>query len=1030
MQINAQTRVIKGNVSESNGDAVIGATVAISGTSLGTTTDSGGNFSMELPPELPKDATLSVSYIGYVTQKRTINNESNFNFLLEEALVKLDEIVVVGYGTQKKATLTGSVAAVNNEQIMTTKSGNVQNMLTGKLPGLRVIQKTSEPGQFTNQFDIRGLGNPLLVVDGVPRGDFPRMDPNDIESVSILKDASAAIYGMRAANGVVLITTKKGEKGKAKIEYSGYYGIQTPAEILQPLDAWDRAILYNEVSMRSTSTPMITYDEAYFKQLKNGEMPNTDWYDAILQPTAPQQQHNLSFSGGRDFIDYYVNFGYNEQGSFFRTNSANYNRYNLRSNLNAQITKDLKASLKLNVMMDETNRQNMDSWQIFSMLWRSRPTDPVYANNTEPYFYHPDVEFNPAAVIRPDLSGYVKNKKNLFQSNMQFDYNVPFVKGLTASAMFSYDKVYDDNSNFKKEYSEYRYNPVTDTYVGDWMRNSKTNLVRQYNNSYTTLWNLRLNYDNTLIDAHHVSALLLYEESYNQGYDFRAMRYFEIPIPYLFAGNSENQEGTGSGLNENASRALVGRLNYDYKSKYMAELSFRYDGSSKFPEGSQWGFFPSVLLAYRISEESFLKDNISFLSNLKLRGTWGKLGDDGASQFQFIEGYDYPQSYHNKQNLPRGYVFGNTFVNALGFRNAPNYDLTWYTATMLNVGIDADLWNGLFGFSADIFKRDRDGLLDTPAIVVPGTFGSGISQANLNADRTKGFEIELKHRNRIGSLNYNVSAFVQITRNMWVERLQPDRSHSYDYWRNNIVGRYNDIWFGKGAAGRFGSYAEIANSVYSNGATLPGDPIYEDWDGNGVIDDQDNHPIATTISSNTNLPGTNLNDTRNYPRMNFGLTLGGQWKWIDFTLLFQGAGMSYVGYGEQLLNPLAWDGNALSMLYDRWHPTDPMKDPYDPTNTWIAGYYPYGRTRAETTSAFNIQDGTYLRLKSGEVGFTVPKNLLFAKTGVKNLRLFVNAYNILTFTGVRGLDPEKPSEVYGYLYPLNRTINFGGTLTF
>jgi TonB-linked SusC/RagA family outer membrane protein len=989
-------------------------------------TDINGRFSL---PDVTANAVLTVSYIGYVQQRITVGNQSVLNIQMAEDVAALDEVVVIGYGTQKKATLTGSVVAINNEQIMVTKSGNIQNMFTGKLPGLRVIQKTSEPGQFTNQFDIRGLGNPLLVVDGVPRGDLPRMDPNDIESVSILKDASAAIYGVRAANGVVLITTKRGEKGKAKIEYSGYYGIQVPAEVLQPLNAWDRAILYNETTMRSTSTPRKEYDESYFEQLSKGELPDTDWYDAIMRNSAPQQQHNISISGGTEKTDYYVNFGYTDQASFFKTNSANYNRYNLRTNLNAQITRDLRASIKLNMIMDETNRQNMSSWEIFAMLWRSRPTDPLYANNTAPYFYHPDIEFNPAASIYTDVSGYVSDKKNIMQSNMQLDYDVPLIKGLTASVMFSYDKTYNDNANFKKEYAEYRYNAVTESYETT-LRNSKTNLNRSYSNSYTALWNARLNYDNIFVEAHHVNALLLYEESYNQGYDFRAFRYFDIPIPYLFAGNTENQEGTGSGLTENASRAMVGRLNYDFKGKYMGEFSFRYDGSSKFPKGKQWGFFPSTLLAYRISEESFIKDNIPFLQNLKIRGTWGKLGDDGASQFQFIEGYDYPQSYHNKQNVPRGTVFGNTFVNALGFRNAPNYDLTWYTATMLNLGIDADLWNGLFGFSADIFKRDRDGLLDTPAIVVPGTFGSGISQANLNADRTKGFEVELRHRNKIGEFNYNVSAFVQMTRNMWVNRLQVNRSNSYDYWRNNIVGRYNDIWFGKGAAGTFGSYEEIANSVYSNGATLPGDPIYEDWDGNGVIDDQDKYPIATTTSSNANLPGTNLNDTRNYPLMNFGLTLGGQWKWVDFSMLFQGAGMSYIGYGNMLLNPLAWDGNALEMLYDRWHPADSDEDPYDPSNTWISGYYPYGRTRAEETSKFNIQSGTYLRLKSAELGFTLPRNIVFEKTGIKNIRIFANAYNLLTITGVKGLDPEKPAETYGYLYPLNRTFNFGGTLTF
>jgi TonB-linked SusC/RagA family outer membrane protein len=944
---------------------------------------------------------------------------------MEEDVAALEEVVVVGYGTQKKATLTGAVVAVNNEQIIATKNLNIQNMLTGKLPGLRVIQKTSEPGQFTNQFDIRGLGSPLLIVDGVPRGDMPRMDPNDIESVSILKDAAAAIYGVRAANGVVLITTKSGEKGKAKIEYSGYYGIQTPAEILQPINAYDRAILYNETTMRNTTVPVKTYDEEYFRQLLNGELPDTDWYAAVLKDTAPQQQHNVSVSGGSDRIDYYVNLGYNDQGSFFRTNSANYQRYNLRSNLNAQITKDLKAGVKLNLIMDETNRQNYTSANIFSNLWRSRPNDPLYANETAPYYYHSDNLPNVAAMIDPDLVGFVSNKKNMFQSNLSLDYTVPFIKGLSARLMYSYDKTYDDNSEYRKMYNEYRYNAANDTYQ-TYPMNQSNHLRRYFANSYTTLWQASLNYENTFFETHNVSGLLLYEESYGQNYNISASRYFEIPIPYLFAGNTENQVGDGSGLSESANKALIGRLNYDYSGKYLLQLTFRYDGSSKFPKGKQWGFFPGVELGYRISEEAFIKDRLPFVQNLKLRGTWGKLGDDGASAFQFVEGYDYPQSSHSRIGVPRGYVFGSTFVNALGFRNAPNLDLTWYTATMKNIGIDVDMWNGLFGFSFDLFRRDRDGLLDNPSVVVPSTFGAGISQANLNADRTKGFEAALRHYNRVNKdFSYGVTGHVSVTRNMLTKKVQPDRSNSRDYWRNNQVNRYTDIWFGHGSAGVYQSYEDVANSFYSNAGTLPGDPIYEDWNGDGVINDDDKHPIATTTE-----PTKGFTDKRNYPLMNLGLTLDAQWKWFDFNVLFQGAAMSYVSYGEQLLEPLAWEGNALSLLFDRWHPVDPDKDPYDPSNQWVSGYYPYGKTRADIDSEFNIQNGAYVRLKNIELGFTLPPNFVSDKLGVKNLRLFVNAYNMLTITGVRGVDPEKPTETSGYLYPLNRTFNFGGTLTF
>jgi len=1019
-----QQATISGTVIDEQGEPLPGVSVAIKGATTGTVSDADGKFSI---PITGKNTVLQFSYLGYVSQEVVVKEQRSLTITMKEDVKQIDEVVVVGYGTQKKATLTGSVVAINNEQLTITKNNNVENMMTGKLPGLRVVQKTSEPGQFTNQFDIRGLGTPLVIVDGVPRGDFPRMDANDIESISILKDASAAIYGVRAANGVVLITTKNGSNQKATIEYSAYYGIQTPAEELRPLNAYNRALLFNETTMRSLNNPTKVYDEQYFQDLAAGKMPDTNWYNEILRNTAPQQQHNISVKGGTDKYNYYVNLGYNNQGSFFKTNSSNYDRYNLRTNLNATIVDHLKASVKLNLITDQTNRQNYDAWTIFKALWRSKPTDPVFANNTSPYYNHPtsgDIE-NVVPLIHPELSGEVNNKKTILQSNLALNYEAPFLKGLSANFMFSYDKTFNDDSNFKKEFNEYTYNPAIDDYT-IYTRNSKTQLTRTFSTSYSKLWNLSLNYDNTFAQMHHVGALLLYEESYGQSYDFHAMRYFSMPVPYLFAGDTANQEGNGSGLSESANRALVGRVNYDYLGKYLVEFAFRYDGSSMFPKGKQWGFFPSVQLGYRISEEPFIKNNISFINNLKIRGSLGKLGDDSSNQtFMHIEGFDYPAS-DNSRDLPNGYVFGSTFVNALGFRNAPNPDITWYTSTMKNIGIDIDLLHRLIGLSFDLFQRDRDGLLDTPSIIVPGTFGSGISNANLNADRTKGFELELRHHSRIAhDFNLDVSGFVSMTRSMLTKKVQPSRTNSYDYWRNNLVNRYGDIWFGYGSAGVFQNWNDIANSIYSNSGTLPGDPIYQDWNGDGVIDDSDKHPIATTTN-----PDKSFQDQRNYPLMNFGLSIGAQYKRLDLTLHFQGSAMSYVSYGEQLLNPLSWDGNALPILYDRWHPVNPDANPYDPSLQWASGRYPYGKTRADANSSFNIQNGAYLRLKNTELGFTVPKKVLPNVLKISQFRLFVNAYDLLTFTKVIGLDPEKPTELYGYMYPLNRTFNFGGTITF
>ena len=1026
-----QQIAISGTITDETGEPMPGVSVAVKGTTIGMASNSDGKFSINVPSE---GSVLTFSYLGFVKQEITVGRNRILNIKMVEDTQQLGELVVVGYGNQKKETITGAVVAVQSKELLNTKNTNIQNMLTGKLPGVRNIQKTAEPGVFNNQFDIRGLGSPLMVVDGVPRGDFFRLDPNDIETISVLKDASAAVYGMRAANGVILITTKSGEKGTAKIEYSGYYGIQVPAEILRPNNTHDRGMLFSENLMRgSRSSPNRgRYNDAWFESLARGEINDTDWYGAALKGSAPQQQHNISARGGSEKMDYFINFGFTNQQSFWTTNASNYDRYNLRANINAYITNRLKAGLRLNMITDRTKRQRQGTNELFKCLWRHIPEDPLYANNNPQYLFNGYADHgNILAVIDPELSGFIDNKRNIIQSNMSLEYTFP-VKGLKGEFLYSYDMSFNDNTEYQKQYSTYHYDAANDVYIMSGLYPAtKTNLNRSYRNDNSRMWNVRLKYDNLFLNMHRVNALLLYEERYSQNYDFRALRYYDIPIPYLFAGNTEGQIGSGSGLDENANRAVVGRLNYEFNGKYLTEFSFRYDGSSRFPKGKQWGFFPSVQIGYRISEESFIKNNLSFISNMKLRATWGQTGDDSTGSYQFVEGYDYPATGGGANTLPNGAVFGTTFVNAVGFRNAPNPDITWMKATMKNIGLDADFQRDIIGFSFDLFQRDLSDILTNPVRNIPNTFGTGMSQANLNARTTKGLEIELRHKNRFNDFRYLVKGFVQLTRSTWTKRDQTERSNSYDNWRNNLVGRWNDVWFGKASNGVYQNWEQIENSPFATVGTLPGDPIYVDWNGDGIINTDDDHPIAITTSSDANtLPSNNPLNERNYPLMNFGISLDGSWKYFDFNVLFQGAAMSYVGYVEQLASALAWNGNGLALHMDRWYPADPNANPWDPTIQWVKGYYPYGNNRAELYSEFNIQKGDYLRLKSAEIGFTVPKNMVVDKLGVKNLRFFVNSYNLLTFTGVRGLDPEHPSETYGYLYPLNRTFNFGGTITF
>lgn len=1019
----AQEVTIKGKVTENSGAGIPGVSIVIKGTVIGTITDGDGQYSIS---NVPENSVLRFSFVGMKTLEVAVENQTSISVTMVEDAIGIEEVIAVGYGTQKKATLSGAVSSIKSEDIVASKNQNVQNMLTGKLAGVRVVQKTSEPGVFNNQFDIRGFGSPLIVIDGVPRGDIQRIDPNEIESISVLKDASAAVYGVRAANGVVLVTTKKGQRGAPKLSYSMYYGMQMPAEILKPVGAVDRMTLYNEKTMRSVSNPSLTFSDEEFQKFYDGTKTSTDWYDAVMRDYAPQQQHNMSMSGGADRIDYFVNLGYLNQDGFWSSGDLTYERFNMRSNINAKVSDRINFSLKLNGILDNRNAPNTDAWNIYKALWRTVPDEPIYANNTQPYYQKMSSDIdNVAAMINSDVSGFEKKDTKIFNSSMELSYDVPGIKGLVAKGLFSYDTRITDNSDYSNSYNEYRYDEATAAFTAI-TKNAPTSLNRSYGVSNRTLYQVSLNYTKTFAVKHNVDALLLLEGAKSKGDNIFASREFSIPLPYLFAGNAENQVGTANsdGISEYASNGFVGKLNYNYAGKYLLDLNFRYDGSSRFPENEQWGFFPGGSIGWRISEESFIKDNFSFVDNLKIRASYGKMGDDGALDYQYLSGYDYPNtSGYYQKNYPTGYKFDGLYTNALGFRAAPNPNITWYTVKTFDIGLDGDLWNGKLGFTVDYFNRERDGLLANRLISIPGSFGSTMPQENLNGDQTNGLELELRHRNKIGELSYNVSGNVAIarTKRLYVERA--NSGNSYDNWKKNKTDRYNDIWFGLGEAGRYQSYEEIANStVFTSISTLPGDYIYEDWNQDGVIDENDDHPIATTRFVDDKA-------TTGYPLLNFGINIGLQYKSFDLNMLFQGASMYYIGMSESLSTPLMWDGNALEYFMDRWHPVDPKSDPFNPSNKWVAGDYAYGSHAADTDSEFGMQNGSYMRLKNIELGFSIPKQLL-NKIKIQKARLFVNGYNLLTLTGVKGIDPEHPGDLSGYMYPLNQTINFGAEITF
>lgn len=1017
-----QQQKVTGFVTDAqNGEPIAGANVIIEGTTIGVITDMDGKFTLEVPNS---DAVLLVSFLGYNTEKIAVGNQTTLDIKLIADIKNLEEVVVVGYGTQKKPTLTGAIASINSEEISATKNQNVQNMLTGKVAGVRVVQKTSEPGSFNNLFDIRGLGSPLYVIDGVPRGDLARLDGMDIESITVLKDASASVYGMRAANGVVLVTTKKGKKGKPEMTYSGYYGIQIPAEVLKPVDALTRMELMNERDLRNNYlSPTLTFTDEQMDAYRNGTLKSTDWYDATIRNAAPQQSHNLGVSGGSETMNYYFNFGYSTQEGFFKSNSLNYEKANLRANIDAKITERLKFSVKLSGIMDNTMRQDMTTREVFKLLWRSLPSQPIYANNNPNYLQKPtgDIQ-NAIGATSIDLSGYNKTTNKIFTSSAELSYDIPFIKGLTAKGMVSYDPKFIDGYYYGKSYKEYNYDAATDTYSGV-DKNAPGSFQRTNRFLQNYLYQVSLTYNQTFAQKHNVKLLGLMEAARSKSDQMSAKRFLSIPIDQLYVGDALLQEGTSSNdqIYNYTSNGFVGRANYDYAGKYLVEYSFRYDGSSRFPKDKRWGFFPNYQLGWRISEESFIKNNFSFIDNLKVRGTYGILGDDAsADAYSFISGYDYPYAGGSTQQgkYPSGYFFDGVFTNVLGFRAPANMDVTWYTSKTVDLGLDLDLWKNKLGFSVDLFKRDRDGLLANRNVTVPSTFGTNMPQVNINSDQTRGLDLEIRHRNKIGDFDYSVVGTFSYTRTKRIHvegNNKISQGNSMDNWKTGQESRYGDVWFGTEGDGQYQSFDEIALSNVPTGTgTLPGDFKYKDWNNDGVIDGNDDHPIA-------------INGTT--PLMFFGLNLSADYKGFDLNMMFQGAAMAYVAYAEQLATPLAWDGNALDYLTNRWHPVDPKANPYDPSNQWVSGKYQYGAKAGDVNSTHMIQDGKYIRLKTVELGYSLPKKWL-KSVRISNMRVYVSGYNLLTLTKIEALDPEHPAEDSGYTYPLNKTINFGVNLSF
>lgn len=1024
---NYQGRQITGTVIDETGTSLPGVSVLIQGTADGTVTDNDGKFTITVPSD---ESELVFSFIGYTTQRITVGNRSVVDISLTTDVTNLGEVVVMGYSTQKKATLTGAVSVIENKDIVRTKNENVLNSMTGKLPGVRIVQRSAAPGAYDTQIDIRGMGDPLFVIDGIVRDKdfFSRMSSEEIESVSILKDGSAAVYGLRAANGVVVVTTKKGTSnpdGKVDITLNSSYSWQQFLYVPKSVNAVDYMTLRNEQvaqdfgkSYPNRATPI--YTEEQIEEYRNGTKQSYDWFDKVFKKTTPQTQTDLTVNGGNEKIRYFFNLGYSKQDGSYRSGDYSSSRWNMRTNIDAQITKRLSARIALGAIMINTEQPNGTGWTTYKQTWLALPIAPFYANDN-PLYPNGDTQLLPQGTnmmvqTDADYVGLNTSKDRRYNGTLTLEYQIPGVDGLSAKGMYDYAPSMPDNTNYKRAYAEYTYIPGTEKYLRADL-NTPSNIGRTINVSYSTNMQLGLHYHHSFLRDHNVSSFLIYEERYNAWDGINASRNLLVNSEYLFAGEDLEQRATQSDVGDQASRSLIGSVNYDFRGKYLLDFKFRYDGSSRFPEGKRFGLFPSISLGWRLSEEIFIKDNLTFLSDLKLRGSYGEMANDAiAGNYPPATGYGLsPNEY--------GWYYNGVLTGGVLPQAIPNPNLTWYNAKAYNAGVDFGLLHQKLTGTFDIYKRDLTGILATSAAVIPGTVGANLPQENLNSERNFGYEISLKYTNTFKDLNYYVGGQLSATKRMRTHWLETPAGNSYDNWKNRTSGRYSDIWWGNESQTQFTSYEQIQNFNRPLGqGTLPGDWALNDWNGDGVVNDDDKHPIASL----------------GRPVFNYGISLGGNWKGLDLALDFQGAWGVYVQYSEVLTEALPFGGqNTLDYFMNRWHPADPNADYFNPNTQWVGGYYPATGHDGRRTGTNGVQNASYMRLKTAQIGYTLP-NAWLSRIKMKSVRFYVSGYNLLTFTGLKNADPERPTAAVNpgdptvdfYNYPVNKTYTVGATVKF
>ncbi|MDR0792379.1 MAG: TonB-dependent receptor [Chitinophagaceae bacterium] len=1007
---------ITGTVQNEKSEPVPNASITIKGSAKGTTSGKDGSFHIDVPSG---NSVLVVSSIGYQEQEITVGLQTTLLIKLVSSSNQLEQIVVVGYGTQKRTSVTAAVSTISGNDIAAKPVADLSNSIGGRVAGIIFTQDAGEPGNDGANLLIRGIsttGNtqPLVIVDGIPRS-FNQLDPHSVASITILKDAAAvAPYGMAGANGVILITTKRGKTGDPTLEYSGYVGWQNPTRLTKFVNAFQYASMRNVANENVGSPDVYTADE--LQKFKDGSepdiYPNHNVLKELITPNALITGHNLAFSGGSEKLRYYGGFGYlNQQGMW---GPSNYKRYNLISNIEAQATATTKVSLSLNGRVEDRNSPGVSAANIFYQAFRTPPTAPLLYTNGLPGPY-----IGRTAWGNIFSSGYTSSIGDVLLSQFSLEQKLPFIKGLSLKAVVSYD-LNEPSSNspaitltktWLTPIPYYLVDTSTTPYTYPLGGNdgpAKPSYSVSYAQNQAFTYQGYLNYANDF-GKHSVTAMMVLERRISKFTTLGAARTnYNVNVPELNNGSFNATDISNSGFSGEAKQqSAIFRVTYAYNNKYLLEGSGRYDGHYAFAPGKRYGFFPAISAGWRLSEEPFMHQ-ISWIDNLKLRASYGESGalpyiNGTLAAFQYLSSYSL---YGNSA------VINGSGTQGLTETLQANPNITWEKARKTNIGAEFSMFKGLFTLEADYFYEKRNNMLVAPNAIVPAEYGIGLAQENAGIMDNRGFEFTAGSTYRASKdITIGLTANFTLAKNKVLQIFE--NSATYDNPNRRLTGRPLGTQFGYKALGYFQTSDDkngdgvIQTSEYpvvQFGDLHPGDLKYQDVNGDNQITPDDIVPIGK--------PAT--------PQIIYGFSPSIRYKSFDFSLLFQGAADRDFYIANEAAFPFVNSASAVISTLDYWTPQNP--------NAGSPRVTPQPTTNNSQTSSWWIQDGSYIRLKTGELGYTFPASML-RTIRIQSARIYLSGQNILTWSKIKNFDPEI-SATNGEYYPQQKVISIGINVTF